>query len=192
MLGPGLIRRHVLLTRLSTNNEVAGFKFATIGVLYAVMVAFAIIVVWEKFSEAEMMIAQEAGAVATIFRLSKGAGAELAPALQSEMTKYTDTVIEQDWPTMAKAERGSARASSQALNELYATTLAFNPDSSRETSIQREILSQMDVITASRRVRTVLSAGIMPVLSGGFCSGGSSLQSHSRSSSELKTCAPRR
>lgn len=136
------------------------------------MVAFAIIVVWEKFSEAEMMIAQEAGAVATIFRLSKGAGAELAPALQSEMTKYTDTVIEQDWPTMAKAEGGSARASSQALNELYATTLAFNPDSSRETSIQREILSQMDVITASRRVRTVLSAGIMPVLSGGFCSGG--------------------
>ena len=46
MLGPILIRRWVTLDRLSANNEVAGFKFAVVGVLYAVLIAFAIIVVW--------------------------------------------------------------------------------------------------------------------------------------------------
>jgi len=42
------------------------------GVLYAVLLAFAIIVVWEKFNVAENDVAREAGAAATIYRLSDG------------------------------------------------------------------------------------------------------------------------
>ena len=71
MLGPILVRRYVPLEKLTTNNEVAGFKFAVVGVLYAVLLAFAIIVVWEKFSDAENDVAKEAGAAATIYRLSE-------------------------------------------------------------------------------------------------------------------------
>src|SRR5690349_20738036 len=40
MAGPILVRRRVSLDRLRINNEVAGFKFATVGVLYAVLLAF--------------------------------------------------------------------------------------------------------------------------------------------------------
>ena len=52
MSGPVIVRRCVALEKLSTNNEVAGFKFATVGVLYAVLLAFAVVVVWEKFNDA--------------------------------------------------------------------------------------------------------------------------------------------
>src|SRR5215510_14818763 len=64
MLGPILVRRYVTLEKLAENNEVAGFKFAVVGVLYAVLLAFAIIVVWERFSNAESNVATEAGATA--------------------------------------------------------------------------------------------------------------------------------
>jgi hypothetical protein len=50
MLGLLLVRRYVALNRLTINNEIAGFKFATVGELYAVLLAFVIIVVWEKLS----------------------------------------------------------------------------------------------------------------------------------------------
>ena len=40
MVGPKLVRRYVTLEELSANNEVAGFKFAVVGVLYAVLLAF--------------------------------------------------------------------------------------------------------------------------------------------------------
>ncbi len=53
MVGPSVVRRYVTLEKLTAHNEIAGFKFATVGVLYAVLLAFAIIVVWEKFSAAE-------------------------------------------------------------------------------------------------------------------------------------------
>ncbi|HEY2132089.1 MAG TPA: hypothetical protein VGH36_03805 [Acetobacteraceae bacterium] len=61
MLGPVCVRRRIGLDRLAINNEVAGFKFATIGVLYAVLLAFTVILVWERFSDAEADVAQEAG-----------------------------------------------------------------------------------------------------------------------------------
>jgi hypothetical protein len=40
MCGPVLIRRRIGLERLTSNNEIAGFKFATVGVIYAVLLAF--------------------------------------------------------------------------------------------------------------------------------------------------------
>ena len=74
MCAPILVRRFVALERLRTNNEVAGFKFAVVGVLYAVLLAFAVIVVWEKFNDADSEVAVEAGAAVTIYRLAEGMG----------------------------------------------------------------------------------------------------------------------
>jgi hypothetical protein len=58
MLGPFAVRRFVSLKNLGANNEVAGFQFATVGVTYAVLLAFAVFVVWEKFSDAEANVAK--------------------------------------------------------------------------------------------------------------------------------------
>ena len=58
--------------KLAKNNEIAGFKFATVGVIYAVLLAFSVIVVWEKFSDAENAVAEEAGATAALFHYRRG------------------------------------------------------------------------------------------------------------------------
>ena len=113
MLGPSLVRRYVTLEKLTTNHEVAGFKFAVVGVLYAVLVAFAIIVVWEKFNEAENNVAQEAGAAATVYRLSQGVGEQ--PGTRSEprspgISRLRSRMIGRPWNTVAKAALRSKRS----------------------------------------------------------------------------------
>src|SRR4030095_5225741 len=65
MCGPLIVRRYVPLERLRDNNEVAGFKFATVGVIYAVLLAFAILVVWERFYQADNEAASYAAGRAT-------------------------------------------------------------------------------------------------------------------------------
>jgi hypothetical protein len=82
MFGPILVRRYATLEKLTENNEVAGFKFAVVGVLYAVLLGFAIIVVWERFSDAENNVTREAGAAATIYRLSQGINGQPGIALR--------------------------------------------------------------------------------------------------------------
>jgi hypothetical protein len=104
MVGPVLVRRRLSLDRLSANNEVAGFKFATVGVLHAVLLAFAVIVVWERFSEAEKAVAQDAGAAATIYRLADGMGAGPGIACRDRLTGYLNSAVAEDWPAMGAGQ----------------------------------------------------------------------------------------
>ena len=129
--GPVLVRRYVELERLTTNNEIAGFKFATVGVLYAVLLAFAIIVVWQKFNDAEAMVAQEAGAATTIYRLSEGLDAQPGTALRNAMTNYLNAVIARDWPAMGQGVTSGYRATRLALDGVYTALLAYPPSQPR-------------------------------------------------------------
>ena len=160
MAGPVFVRRRVSLDRLSTNNEVAGFKFATVGVLYAVMLAFAVIVVWERFNDAENAVAQEAGAAATIYRLADGIGAEPRAALRDELTGYINALIAEDWPAMERG--GASPVATRALDGVYAAVLTYSPSDGRGTTVLTEILQQIDLLTQTRRARGVMASGIVP------------------------------
>ena len=162
MAGPALVRRRVGLERLSTNNEVAGFKFATVGVLYAVLLGFAIIVVWEKFNDAENNVAQEASAAATVFRLANGLGGDAGAALRGRLGSYLGAAVAQDWPAMERGEE--SQAATEALNGVYAAALAFNPADARGVAVLTEILRQLDLMTQARRARLVLASGIVPAV----------------------------
>ena len=160
MAGPIVVRRYVSIDRLTTNNEVAGFKFATVGVLYAVLLAFVVIVVWEKFSDAESDVSREAGAAATIYRLVEGVDGELRPTLRNGLTAYLQSAMTDDWAAM---ENGKASpVVTHALDAIYATALTYKPTDSRGAAILSEILRQLSVITEARRARLVKASGIVP------------------------------
>jgi len=160
MAGPILVRRRVRLERLETNNEVAGFKFATIGVLYAVLLAFTVVVVWEKFSDAEDEAAREAGAIATIYRLLNGLEGSAAAAFREHLTAYIHAAIDEDWPAMAQGR--SSPVAHRALNRLYADVLAFHPTEQRGVALLAETLHQLDTLTEARRARLAKASGVVP------------------------------
>jgi hypothetical protein len=160
MSGPILVRRFVALERLQTNNEVAGFKFAVVGVLYAVLLAFAVIVVWEKFNDADSEVAVEAGAAVTIYRLAEGMGGAPGAALHQAITAYLESAIADDWPAMADGVESSA--TNAALNAVYADLLRFQPADDRARVMMAEVLYQLDQLTQARRARLALASGIVP------------------------------
>jgi len=162
MFGPILVRRYVTLEKLSENNEVAGFKFSVVGVLYAVLLAFAIIVVWERFSDAEKNVAREAGAAATIYRLSQGINGQPGIALRGALTNYVRAVISEGWPAI---ERGSPSISvGEALDSVYKASLTLESPERRDTALVSEILHQLDTITELRRARLSAAEGLVPGL----------------------------
>jgi Protein of unknown function (DUF4239) len=156
-----LIRRTIGLERLTTNNEVAGFKFAVIGVIYAVLLAFAVIVVWERFSDGEVAVVQEAGAAATLYRLAAGPQ-PAAVETRSALSNYLRPSIERDWPQMAR-ERASPEVT-LALNGLYAAALDLARSGSQQPAVLVETFHQLDVITQARRSRLHLAVGIVPTV----------------------------
>lgn len=159
MAGPAYIRRKVSLERLTTNNEIAGFKFAIVGVIYAVLIAFAVIVVWERFNDAETAVLQEAGASVTIYRLVAGPEPESA-ATRDALDKYLRLVIDRDWPQMAVGLE--SREANSALNNLYEVATRLSSKGLLAAPVMEELFKQLDAITQARRVRLHLGAGIVP------------------------------
>jgi hypothetical protein len=160
MAGPYIARRYVELSRLRTNNEVAGFKFATVGVLYAVLLAFAVVVVWEKFNQADGIVAKEAGAAATVFLLSGGIDAEHGAAVRQATTAYLRAAIAKDWPAMEQ-ETDSPEAT-EALSGIYRAVLNYHAFDAHEGIVVAEILRQVDNLSDARRERLVMADGIVP------------------------------
>jgi hypothetical protein len=153
------IRRTFGVDKLVKNNEIAGFKFATVGVIYAVLLAFAVIVVWEEFNEAENSVADEAGATAALFRYSEGPEPE-ALALRKALTNYLKTAIDKDWPAMAR--ESESHEVSEGLDHLYSAAMALNRSPTRGTADMSEVFRQIDDVTAARRVRLHLATGLVP------------------------------
>ncbi len=159
MCAQALIHRWVGVARLVQNNEIAGFKFATVGVIYAVLLAFTVIVVWEKFNDAENAVAQEAGATAALFRYAEGKEPE-AVALRTALASYVKTAIDDEWPAMAA--QSESHAVTRALNAAYEAALALNRSGTRDTADMSEVFAQLDNVTAARRVRLHLAGGLVP------------------------------
>ena len=154
-----VLRRRIGLEHLATNNEIAGFKFATVGVIYSVLVAFAVIIVWQKFNDAETAVVQEAGASATIYRLAAGSQPGMV-ATRTALTNYLTLAIHQDWPAMAN--QSESPETTHALDALYAIASQLTKEVSGDSVVLAEMFKQLDTITQARRTRLHLAAGIVP------------------------------
>ena len=154
-----LIHRRVGVTKLAKNNEIAGFKFATVGVIYAVLLAFTVIVVWEKFNDAQTAVANEAGATAALFHYAEGKEPE-ALAVRTALANYLSAAIDDEWPAMARETE--SQATEHALDSLYTAAIALNRSGTRGTADMAEVFRQLDNVTADRRVRLHLATGLVP------------------------------
>jgi hypothetical protein len=160
MTGPALIRRFVEVEQLRSNNEVAGFKYAVIGVLYAVLLAFVVVITWERFYDAEKALAAEAGTAATIFRLSGGLDETSAARLRANMAAYLQSVLADDWPAMAGGR--SSPVTTRVLSDLYEELVHYRPADLHDADMQKDLLSELDQMTRARRERLVMAEGTVP------------------------------
>ncbi|MEF3367670.1 hypothetical protein V3H18_14110 [Methylocystis sp. 9N] len=157
MTGPFIIRKRLPLSRLVKNNEVAGFHFGTVGVIYAVMLAFAIVTVWEKFSEAELFVLHEAGASAALHRFAAGPEPD-AVAMRAAINVYMQSAVEEEWPRMAAARE--SRETARALDALYAAAMRLGEGKAAAVGV--EIMRELGNITQARRGRLHLAMGVVP------------------------------
>ena len=97
------VRRRVPLATQMEQNEVAGFFIAVLGVVYGVLLAFAVVVVWEDFEDARTIAEREANSVGDVYRLAAALPEPSRTAVQQQARAYARMVIDDEWPML---ERG--------------------------------------------------------------------------------------
>jgi len=161
MMATFLVRRVAGLNRLESNNEVAGFKYAVLGVIYAVLLGFAVIVVWENFRDGQSAVIQEASSLSTIFRLSTGVGPNAADAIQKAAHHYGEVVVTEEGPILAKGGRVSLNAT-DALSGLYAAVLNAHPQTLEQSDAYQNLLVALTTLSDGRRDRLELAGSTVP------------------------------
>jgi hypothetical protein len=87
-----LTRKISGLERLKLNNEVAGFKFAVVGLFYGVLLAFVVIAVWDEYRNTETAVRNEAKALVDLHRVTVALPLEAGIKIRQLLFTYTDHV----------------------------------------------------------------------------------------------------
>lgn len=153
-----VVRGAVPHERLKPHNDVSGFVYAAIGVMYAVLLGFAVISVWEEYRDAESNTTHEADAVGNIYRVATGLPEPARQEIQQAALAYTSAVIEDEWPSLVQGSRASADAAA-SLDQLWTSFHNAEIASGRDAALYAEGLDQLDQLAGLRRDRLVQAEG---------------------------------
>jgi hypothetical protein len=168
LVGLELVQRLVPAESRQPHNDVAGFIYAALGVIYAVLLALVVIAVWEEYDAASETVEQEANAVAEIawlaHRLPEPEGAHIQELARS----YAQDVIDEEWPLM---EQGQAPLMTQVeqtpagwtlIDEIRANLQEFQPRTPADEQLYAEGLDQVQRLADARRMRLVAAEEGVP------------------------------
>ncbi len=150
-----LLRDRIAKAVREMHNDVAGYVFAVVGVLYALLLGFVILTTWESFGSAADGVNREAASVSALYETSVGLPKSVQPKVRTELRRYASLIVHDEWPAMAS---GHASAKVDAsLNRLYvlysASGRAGVQDNADSSSLQ--LLNDVAALRATR----VLDAG---------------------------------
>ena len=146
------------------HNDVAGFIIAVVGVIYAVLLAFVVIVSWEKFRSAEGVVGEEASALRSMYRESTAFPLEVREQLHADVRRYADAVIEQEWPAMADGHAGDP-AVARVLDEMVehlASLPATTP--TQQVFVGAEVERFNDLVSVRSQRLDLVDQGVSDVL----------------------------
>lgn len=112
-LGRRLIRKHVA----AFHNDVMISLFASASVVYAVLLGFLVVVVWEAYDSAHRNVAEEAATLVPLYRLTYGMEPEHGAETRVLIRNYAEAVITDEWPLLGTSKAGSDKAR-RAIGEM--------------------------------------------------------------------------
>jgi hypothetical protein len=155
LTGLHLVRRRAGPAVLRSQHDVAGYLVAVVGVMYGVLVASVVIMVWAQFDEARRAVDEEAGNVATLYRLSQGLPEPSRSALGAVLRHYAQVMPEHEWPAMAASEPSPEGMA--VMDRLWAAVRDVRIVDDRTQLLQDKLLDVLEAVTALRRGRLIAS-----------------------------------
>lgn len=145
-----LVHRLIPVKVRLIHNDVAGFVFSVVGVMYAVLLAFVIVVVWEQYRETQTHTNHEVSTALALYRTME-AYAESIPGkdLRPMLRDYLEEILEVEYPAMRRME--PVELANARIRALWTQVGRLAPASSREQVLYQEMLGGL---SALERLRT--------------------------------------
>jgi hypothetical protein len=141
---------------LKENNELVGFTYAVYGLIYGVLLAFTIVVAWQRFAETEQLVLYETTILSELWRDSIVARPAMRDSIQKNLIDYAQSVVDDEWPAMAA--RGQTHPQTEKVYErLWTLTYHFKPETKIQEAYMGHFLGRMNELSGTRRLRILHS-----------------------------------
>jgi len=158
------VQRLVSVEKRQEHNDVAGFLYAVIGVVYAVLLALLVIAVWGQYQKANETVESEANAVAEVAWLAHRLPEPERHELQEDARSYAQEVVDTEWPLMEQGIEGvqSLPEGWDLIDDIRATLQDFEPSTAAEQELYAEGLDRISRLGDARRMRIVAAKEGLP------------------------------
>jgi hypothetical protein len=161
MVGLLVVHRLVPLEKRRPHNDVAGYLSNIAAFVYAVLLAFIAVAVWQDYGNAQSTSQLEANAASDLYRQAAGYPEPMRGRVRDEIRVYVEATM-QRWGREATGQFGDE--ASRALQVLHGDLLQFEPHGVREELVHRQQLHDMSRLLDQRRNRIFAAgSGLNPV-----------------------------
>ena len=162
-LGLLVVHRFVPTEVRRAHNDIAGYVSNIAAFVYAVMLAFLAVGVWEDYGKAQLTAQLEAAAASDVFRAAEGYPEAFRQRVREGIRAYIDIVLGEEWALQARDRMNDGGW--RAIEALHRTMLDFEPRGPREQIVHAEELRHMHALIDQRRLRILMgAAGLQPVV----------------------------
>lgn len=161
VVGLLVFRRVVSHTRLADTTATSGTVFQLAGTLYAVLVAFVVVVVWGQFTDAEHASGAEAAAISDLLRDSAALPPASRTAVEQALLAYTRDVIDDEFPRMRRGE--TIEEQSTQMLAVWDAYLAVQPQTRNEIAFFDHAITRLNDLSEQRKMRVSTADAKVPV-----------------------------
>jgi hypothetical protein len=154
--------RKIPRERLEEHQDVVSVMFSAVGVLYTVLLAFMVVIVWEQFNAAEESTHQEATKISNLLRDAVVFPAPVRTEIQGRLVAYAQSVVDDEWDTMANGESSSTTGA--AYRRIWGAYYDFYPHDEQQRDYYAESITRLNDLGNDRRLRVLSSQASIPTL----------------------------
>lgn len=158
-----ITRSYISIHKIKFHNDVAGYMFTSLGAIYAVLLAFMVVVSWQQFDTTNKNVAMEANYIASMYRDSIAFERSFRTEVRTSLNEYVKAIIDNEWPMLARGERSmKVQGMSDNIWKLYAS---YQPRSESEKIFFEESVRKLNAQGELRRSRILdAQSGIPGIL----------------------------
>ena len=151
-----------VVTRLAVNDRARAFKAVSpgmlppLGILFALLVGFIAVEVWNNFDKAKVAVAAEASALRSVVLLAGTFPEEQKTRIYALIDRHIEAAVNEGWPAMAR-HRSTLSTLPTALIEALHDTLTLKPADDSQRIAQTEMVKAIQAAADARRQRIVVS-----------------------------------
>ena len=157
-----LVQRSVPIAMRRQHNDVAGFIYAVLGVVYAVLLGLVVVAVWEQWNAAADRADQEASELAEVFWVADRMPESKGHNIQELVHSYARVVVEEEWPLMRQGK--SSQKAWALLDEIRSEVQDFQPSTPAQTVLYEQGLERVHELADARRERLLLADHGLPAI----------------------------